>query len=180
MFNFVKLFATILMTLATSAYAGSPKNADPFGFELGVASLSDVKSKVGPSNITNKGINKYSNGAMIDVNSDYFEIDEVNSVLMIFDASDILAGVIVNMRKNPVSMHQTLSKKYRTVRNTIDSFMNHGSSKLAKGNSLVYIDAPHMSFKMDVRYVTNQLDKAFDQSVLEEAKSKQNHKEKSF
>lgn len=58
------------------------------------------------------------------------------------------------MKKSPVTVYKTLSGKYKTVSNKIDSFMNYGSARLVKGDSFIEIDAPHLSLSMEVRYLT--------------------------
>ncbi len=113
---------------------------------------------------------------MVSTDGSALGVEGVQSVLFIFDKSDVLAGVLVTMPKDPVGIFKTLSTKYKVVSNRIDSFMKYGSARLEKGASVVDIDAPHLSFSMEVRYMTKSFVAAHNRIVQEEAAAKERKK----
>jgi len=171
----IAILALYAFTLTHANAAG--KNAEPLGLELGVVNYSQVERELGSqSALTQTGINKFSNGRMFSAEAESLGIDGLNQVGLIFDQSDILVGVILTMRKDPRGVYKTLSGKYKTVTNRIDNFMNNGYAKLAKGDSIIEVDAPHMSFVMEVRYLTKGFQAAFEKATKAEDAENQKRK----
>lgn len=81
-------------------------------------------------------------------------VEGLTKLVAIFDKTKTLVAVVMTMPKNVNSTYSKLSEKYKTVSNNIDLFMGNGSAKLEKGDSWVMIEAPHLSFQMDVMYAT--------------------------
>ncbi len=174
--HIVYLFAVLILVVSPLSQA-SGQNAAPFGLELGVATFAQVSQEIGNSSpLQDEGINKYTEGKMVSTDGSALGVEGVQSVLFIFDKSDVLAGVLVTMPKDPVGIFKTLSTKYKVVSNRIDSFMKYGSARLEKGASVVDIDAPHLSFSMEVRYMTKSFVAAHNRIVQEEAAAKERKK----
>ena len=149
-------------------------NAAPLGLEVGYATLGGVKEKLGGlTQLEEQGTNQYSGGMMLSSDGEGLGIDGLSKLLLLFDQSDVLVGVIMTMPKDPTGIYQKLSGKYKTAENHIDAFMNKGSARLEKGDSWVEIDAPHLSFEMSVLYMTKQLDSDFEKQSAEEENLKQ-------
>jgi len=73
-----------------------------------------------------------------------------------------------------------LSRKYSVINNGINSFMDNGSAKLEKGDSIILIDAPNMSFSMDISYVTKELDRSFNASEANQERQHQQSEQSNF
>lgn len=135
-----------------------PNNAAPLGLEIGFATISGVRSAVGSTTaLQDQGTNQFSGGPMLRSDGAGLGVDGLSDLTFIFDKADVLVGVIMTLPKAPTDMLKKLSTKYSVTDNRIDSFMDKGYARLKKGDSLVEIDAPHLSFTMEVRYLTNQL-----------------------
>ena len=174
----LSLFLTgVMLSLLTQTACAAGQNAAPFGLEISVATLADVKKEIGAtSRLANKGVNKYTEGSMLSTAGEGLGIDGLKEVLFIFDKSERLAGVILTMPKDPKSMFRLLSGKYKVKTNRIDNFMNNGYARLDKGDSIIEIDAPHMSFDMEIRYVANSLMKLYNQTTNTESADKERRK----
>jgi hypothetical protein len=150
------------------------ENASPLGLEVGVATLSQVQKQIGSqTELKSIGINKFSGGKMLEADSDGLNVDGVKNVIFIFDPSDVLVGVLVTMPKDPKSLVAMFSSKYKLVNNRVDNFMNNGTAQFTKGDTVIDIDAPHLSFDMEVRYLSKRLREAFMKQSDAEAASKQ-------
>jgi hypothetical protein len=156
-------------------------NATPFGVEVGVAKLLEVQKQIGSqASLKQTGINRYSGGKMFEADGSSLNIEGVETVTLIFDQSDILAGVLVSMPKDPKALVKTFSGKYKLISNRVNDFMNNGYAKFQKGDTIIEINAPHMSFNMEVRYITTRLMTAFLQQSTAETEAKQKRKSDSL
>lgn len=100
------LLGIAALTLSAVALA---ENAAPFGFELGVATMAQVKT--GMQGTTVDGINEHSRGPMLRTNNT--GVDGVQEAVFIFNPDNVLVGTLVAMNKDPVSAVKTLQKKYK-------------------------------------------------------------------
>jgi hypothetical protein len=154
----ISLIAATSFFLATSAHAA---NVAPLGLEVGIASLEQVKARVGNSHLAQTGINAYSDGPMLESNGEGLDIEGLQKILFIFDAKNKLAGVVMTMADHRFDdVYQFLAGKYQVKTKQIP-FVGDRYVRLAQGASLVEISDPHMSFEMEVRYLTNGLQAAF-------------------
>lgn len=165
------LVGGLLLALSTLSLA---ENAAPFGFELGVATLAQVKA--GVKDAVDIGVNEYSRGPMLKA-TDGLGVDGVQEALFIFTPEKVLTGVVLTMDKDPVSAVKTLQKKYKMTSNRVDSFMNKGNADFEKGDSVIKLEAPHLSFQQTISYLSKSLLAAYKASVKTEAAVKQKKKE---
>lgn len=156
------------------------QNAAPLGVEIGYANLKGVKEKLGSvATLKDQGVNEYSGGPMLVSDGAGLGVEGLSQLVLIFDKTNILTGVVMTLPKDPKNIFSQLSAKYKPVDNRIDNFMNYGSARLQKGDSLIEIDAPHLSFAMEVRYLTKQLMADYKtQSADQEARKKQDQANK--
>lgn len=149
-------------------------NAAPLGVEVGYANREGVKEKLGGlTKFMEQGTSEYSGGLVLSSSGDGLGIDGLSKLMLLFDKSDVLVGVIMTLPKDPRDVYGKLSGKYTTVENHIDEFMNKGSARLEKGDSWVEIEAPHLSFTMDVLYMTKKLKSDFERQSAEAETRKQ-------
>jgi hypothetical protein len=178
------MFVTLLMSTSIAVAANTntsrtqPQNAAPLGLEIGYANLASVKEKIGRiTKLDDAGINQYSGGPMLISDGKGLDVDGLSSVSFIFDNNQILAGVVMKLPKNAKETFATLAKKYKPAENKIDSFMDYGYARLSKGDSFIEVDAPHLSFEMEVRYLTKKLMASFKQQTTNSDAKKKKKKE---
>lgn len=92
--------------------------------------------------------------------------------MLIFDASDKLAAVLMTLPKgggfgdlqngNFAKTVKTLAAKYKLVEKN-QPFVGNARARFRQGDSVIELDAPHLSFTMELRYLTDALQKAFSQ-----------------
>jgi hypothetical protein len=120
-----------------------PQNVAPLGLEVGYANLEGVKAKFAAlTKLENRGINQYSRGPMLVSNGEGVGLEGLSELLLIFDKDDVLSAVVMTLPKNPTDVFGKLAGKYQVVENRIDKFMKYGTAKLAKGDTIVEIEAP--------------------------------------
>lgn len=146
-------------------------NAAPLGLELGVATVQAAQTQIGDrTSIRDAGINKYTGGKMLQASGAGLGVAGLREVTLIFDKSDLLVGVIMLMDKRAKDTYKTLAAKYSVKENKIDNFMDYGYARFTKGASIIELSAPHVSFEMEVRYLTKGLLAAYEKKRDAEAK----------
>lgn len=173
------VFGFLVFLASQTAFAAG--NATPFGVEVGTASVTEVQKQIGSQvRLRPSGTNQYTGGKMFEADGSGLDVEGVYKVTFIFDSGDVLAGVLVSMQKDPKSLAKTFAGKYQTVSNRIDNFMNYGYAKFQKGDSVIEIDSPHLSFEMEVRYVTKKFMASYLQQSATDDASKQKRKANSL
>lgn len=170
---------TMALLMPVSVYAQATDNtpvltqtnAAPLGLEIGVATIQSAKSHLGSrARLQDAGINRYSGGTMLKAKAEDLGVDGLRDITLIFDKSNVLVGLIMTMDKRPKDTYKTLSIKYSVKENKINTFMDYGYARFSKGNSVIELDAPHMSFDMEVRYLTKGFMSTYTQKTEASAK----------
>jgi hypothetical protein len=127
---------------------------------------------------TQIGTNRYNNGHMYEVAAGSIDFDGLQKVIVVFDAKNSLAGVDARFPKEKFDyLNQALSKKYKLVNRQIP-FVGDKVATYKDGNSKIILDAPHMSFQMNMTYLTQDFDMTISNGQRA-AKSRQQLKEES-
>lgn len=155
-------------------------NASPLGLEIGYANLSGVKQKLGSmTSLREAGTSEHSGGKIFASDGLGLGVDGLSKFVAVFDKSETLVAVIMTMPKNVNSTYSKLSEKYKPVSKNVDEFMGYGSAKLEKGDSLIILEAPHLSFAMDVVYATKEFMATSERdAAAAQAKNEQEQKDK--
>lgn len=169
-----KLMLIIALMCITLSNVALANNAAPLGLELGVATYAQVKQQVdGKTSLSDAGTNKYSGGKMLQGHGDGLGIEGLSEITFIFDQSEKLAAVLMTMPKD--SFQPTLSalaKKYKLVAKEVP-FVGNASAKLQQGDSVIELNAPHLSFEMSVQYLTKSLKQSYAQQSSKERSNKE-------
>ncbi len=139
----------------------------PFGLEIGKATIKDVKAKYSAQKT---GINKYSGGEMYDISGINF--DGLQKATVIFSREGKLLAVLTTLPKSKFDgLLSALSNKYKLVSKQIP-FVGNKSAKLVDGNTEITLDAPHLSFQMEMNYINKDLWKAYKSQSNKEREQK--------
>lgn len=142
----------------------------PFGLEIGKATIKDVKAKFGAERT---GINKYSNGEMFDLDVSSINFDGLQKATVIFSQDGKLLAVLTTLPKHKFDyLMSNLSSKYKVVSKNIP-FVGNKSAKLVDGNTEITLEAPHLSFEMEMNYINKGLWKSYKSQSTDEQKKKQ-------
>ncbi|SMB35758.1 conserved hypothetical protein [Serratia proteamaculans] len=98
--------------------------------------------------------------------------DGLQKVTLVFDRAGVLELVLAQFPKNKFdSINSTLKGKYKFVNGEIPHVGNKWV-KYKDGNSYITLDAPHMSFDMDLEYITDDFLKSIKKQRSEENNKK--------
>lgn len=158
-------------------------NALPLGLEIGVATYAQVKKEAGSqTRLAEAGTNRYSGGRMLKGNGAGLEVEGLSEIVFIFDSTDRLAGVLMTLPKQDgmgdlrnggfQKTLKALSGKYKLVDKRVP-FVGDAFARLKQGDSVIELEAPHLSFTMELRYMTTALQKAFLQGSANENTEKE-------
>lgn len=172
------LSALVLAGALLTAQPALSANVAPLGFEVGVATYNQVKAGL-KARLVHTGTNAYSDGPMYESDGEGLDIEGLNKALFIFDAQQRLAGVVLTMADYRFDeVQEFLSGKYKARVRQIP-FVGDRYVKFTQGNSIAELSDPHMAFDMEVRYLSNDLVKAFTtRSAASDAERKRQQKAK--
>lgn len=163
-----KIVIAALLSMPMVAIA----DPSPFGLEIGKATIKDAKAKYSAQKT---GINKYSGGEMYDLSG--IDFDGLQKATVIFSTDGKLLAVLTTLPKSKFdSLLSGLSSKYQLVSKNIP-FVGNKSAKLVDGNTEITLDAPHMSFQMEMNYSNKDLWKSYmaQSNKEQEQKKKSEH-----
>lgn len=176
----------MLLLLGVTQFALAAPSAAPLGMEIGIATLEQVKKDIGGrTRLSDIGTNAYSEGPMLKGDGVGLEIDGLSEILFIFDKANKLAGVVMTLPKGGMGSENVrkvmgmLGEKYKTVQKNIPHVGN-AYGRFKQGASTIEVDAPHMSFTMDVRYLSDALLASFNQRSQQERSEKQQKQKSQF
>ncbi|MYN46739.1 hypothetical protein GTP23_16970 [Pseudoduganella sp. FT93W] len=159
-----------------------PANAGTqvLGVEIGVTTSDQLSKNLSRStDLSDRGINKYSGGKMLATDGSAYQIEGLTEVVYIFDSVGKLAGVIMDMDKGRfASVYQYLQSKYK-VKATQLPYVGDQFARFEPADAIIELDAPHLSFTMQLRYIRNDLsqkyktDKAAERAAKKKAESAQ-------
>jgi len=159
------------MVLAASLFCSSAF-ADPqiFGMELGKTTEDQLKALY---NVQHTGVNKYSSGNMYSVPISAIQFDGLKDVTTIFDSSGILVAVLTDFPKSKFDyLNRAIGAKYKQVSQNIP-FVGNKSVIYRDGMTEITLDAPHMSFTMEMNYIRDDFMKTYNQKSQAEQRQKQ-------
>lgn len=171
------LFLVLALCSSLIAHAGT----QALGFEIGASSFEQIKSALAKqTKVVDAGTNKFSNGPMLKTGGGSYEIEGLNEVLYIFDDQRKLAGIIMGMDKERFdSVFQALSGKYK-VSFKQRPFVGDQFARFKTQDAVIELDAPHLSFEMDVRYIRNDLMQKYNAQSAAESEAKQKREAAKF
>lgn len=170
------LFLVVLSTTAL-AHAGT----QVLGFEIGATTVDQFKQDLSAkTKLEASGTNKYSGGQMFKTDGAAYDIDGLTSVLYIFDQQQKLAGVIMDMGKSRFdAVFQFLSANYKVVAQQ-RPFVGDQYARFRPSDAVIELDAPHLGFNMEVRYLRNDLMQKFNAQSEAEAAAKKKSEASKF
>lgn len=169
--------AAVALLFSVVAYAGT----QVLGFEIGVSTNDEVKSfLVKQTRVIDSGTNKFTAGPMLKTDGSSYEIEGLSEVLYIFDDQKKLTGVIMDMNKARFdAVFQAISGKYK-VSSQQRPFVGNKFARFKTQDSVIEMDAPHLGFQMEVRYIRNDLFQNFNSQAAAEAETKKKREAAKF
>ncbi|MGE0147987.1 MAG: hypothetical protein AB7I59_01900 [Geminicoccaceae bacterium] len=142
--------ATVLLALAASLLPVALVAAatSPLGFTLGQTTLAEVERSVPPDKIKQR-----AGRTLLDVDPAAFDFDGLEQVHLVFDADQHLAMVLLTIAKRRFpDVVADLRAKYSVDRDRINNFMRNGEALFRSGDDWIYLNAPHLSFSIELTY----------------------------
>ena len=156
--------------LGTFLPAGSAHaDASVLGLEMGKSTVSALKNKF---EVESQGINQWSRGEMYSIDTAGIPIDGIKNALAIFNTDGKLDCVLLTIQKHRFDeLSSSLQKKYKVTKK-VKPFVGDSYVHFKDGNTLIELDAPHMSFAMTLIYMQEDFKKSFKTGVKAEEDQK--------
>ncbi len=162
-----KTLILFILLLSTSKIYANPS---PLGIELNKSNLDDVKKTYRILRSTQNATQGYYNNFLDTQN---IPMDTLSEVDVISNDNKIVEGVLLELNKNQFDeIYKMLSDKYKVLSSQLP-FVGNKYVKLQDGDCYITIEAPHMSFKMSVAYITKNLENKYHNRLDTEQTTKQ-------
>lgn len=170
---FVLFFLVIASALARAEVA-------PFGQSVGNATLKEVReSLASQARLEKTSTNRWTGGPMLNFSGAGLGIEGLQRAQFIFNEQETLVGVVLTLPKHrfdPIASY--LRSKYKLISAQTPSVGNKLAT-FSEGAVTIEVDAPHMSFEMEVRYLHQTLLQAYKQgSEAEQTQKARSESEK--
>jgi hypothetical protein len=172
----MKLLRPFLILLTLIASPVSAEEPKPLGVPLG-APLAEVRSALGGRPFRDNGINQYSSGPMYMIDGQGLGVEDLQSVLLIFDANSRLAALRMTMAGGGIEKKTFdrvlgyLKSQYK-ITELITPPVGNKSASFESGNVRIFLDAPHMSFQVTAIYTTRDFWREYLKSSTSEKSKK--------
>ena len=164
---------TGLFALISVAHA----NTSVIGLEIGKSTIEDVKSKY---KIEYSDTNTFDWGSSHIIDSSAINIEGLNKVYVFLKKDDGKVGSVVMLfdksRSRFDELADSLQKKYK-VTSSKRPRVGDAHVHLQDGNTLIELEAPHMSFMMTLAYVDKNVREAAERKSNQEAQLKKQAEE---
>ena len=184
------LLRWVMVFMVGMAWLSAHAGTKVINVELGVSTIEQVRKEAASAGrIQNAGTSTWSKGSILQVYNPDLGIDGVTSVQYIFDAAGKLAAVIMTMpstrgmgdleKRRFDEVASLLAEKYKLAKK-VRPRVGGRYAKFTAPDTVIEIDAPHLSFDMEVRYMTNNFVKAFNSGVSTNATEQRSTEKSKF
>lgn len=144
-------------------------NPSPFGLELGKATVADLIDKYTTELL---GVNSYSNGLMYDLTPSELGLNGLQQARVIFDEDGKLVAVLTKLPKHRFDdLYSMMRGKYRVKSQQIP-FVGNKKVVMQDGDTEITLEAPHMSFEMEMNYINEGFMRSFREQLKREEEQK--------
>jgi len=170
-------FIATMLAISTSSYAGTAA----LGFELGVSTAEQVKADLTKfTNLEEPDVSGLTGGVYLKTDNAGYGIDGLNTVTYIFDKNNVLGAILINMTKSRFNaIYDAVSRKYK-LETAQRPFVGDQFARFKASDAVIEIDAPHLSFEMDVSYIRNDIKAMSLKQAAENKRKKKKRDEESF
>ena len=180
----IVIVASILLSM--SAQAGTKV----LNVELGVSTVNQVVNIASAAGeVRDAGTNAWTKGPMLRVENPDLGIEGIKSARYIFDASGKLASITLTMNatKNMSDLGKSrfgevaraLSSKYKVVKE-VRPFVGDIYARYSAPDTVIELDAPHISFDMELRYMTSAFFRAWKNGMSQNAQQQRDQEKAKF
>ena len=149
----------VLLPLVVLLPVVSSANPAPFGLQIGAATIDDVRQNY---SAMRTGINRYSGGEMYELEVSRIAMEGLREATVIFSRDGTLLAVLTTLDKSRFDfLFAGLRSKYQLVSQDIP-FVGSKRATFMDGNTVIELDAPHLSFQMTMNYIDEDLLRLFE------------------
>ena len=184
------LLRWVMVFMVGMAWLSAHAGTKVINVELGVSTLEQVRKEAASAGrIQNAGTSTWSKGPILQVYNPDLGIEGVTSVQYIFDTAGKLAAVVMTMpstkgmgdleKRRFDEVARLLAEKYKLAKK-VRPHVGDRYAKFTAPDTVIEIDAPHLSFDMEVRYMTDSFLKAFNSEVSTNAAEQRSTEKSKF
>jgi hypothetical protein len=168
MHKIIKLAFIIFLALNSM---GSSAEPSPFGIIINQTTLEEVKERY---KFTEAGLNKYSEGEMLDLETSQLNFEGLKDIRIIFSKDNKVLGILATINKDRYQdLFNMISSKYKLIKQE-GGFVGDKMAEFQSDNTQILLLAPHLSFTLKLNYIHDDLNKKFLHESERERQEKSN------
>lgn len=165
----MKKFFTALtiafVLLTNSVYADSTV----LNLKMGKTTIAELEQMY---DVKHTGTNSWSLGEMYSINQNDIPLEGLKEVTAIFDTDGKLVCLNMTIDKYRFDeMNSQLRKKYKVTKSVIP-FVGNKFVSFKDGNTIIHLDAPHLSFEMNLLYAQKSFMDSFNSGSKKQEEQK--------
>jgi hypothetical protein len=178
------VLSVMLFPISGMAAESTSTQVTPLGFAIGEAKRKTItETLAGKSDLKSDGINYYSQGPMLTIPGKGLGIEGLLDVRFIFDRHDTLVGVVMTLDKEFDQgfdkTYRRLAAKYHVVKKSVP-FVGNKSARFEAGNTVIELEAPHLSFTMSLAYMTREFESGYRYKLRRDQKNREQREAQQF
>jgi hypothetical protein len=150
------LLCFLLALICASAMAASDREPKPLGIPLG-ATVEEARSVLTGNQFIEAGYHNYSGGPVFTVSGDGLDVQDLRSVMLVFDKSRHLGALEMTLSKSAFDRIFGYLKPQYSIKKSVIPFVGDKLVIMETKLARIEISAPHLSFEMHVTYITKPL-----------------------
>lgn len=159
----VRIIIAVTVLLLSCTAAASDEGIGPFDLSLITSRPHDLSERF-PS-AQQVGRNTWSGGPMYRVEGRKLPLEGAKSAVFIFDRNERLDAVLIMLRKSRFAIiKDLLDTRYRQT-SAVEPFVGDKSVRWEADEIVITLEAPHMSFDMELGYHTRDFLRRFEQGA---------------
>lgn len=170
------------VVIASLCWVNAQAGLKVLDVELGASTVDQVrKAAATTGKVQNAGTSTWTQGPILLVDNPDVGIEGVKSMTYVFDGAGKLAAISLNMHARKAmddlkksrfaEVASNLASKYKLVKQ-VRPFVGNQYAKYSAPDTVIELDAPHLSFDMELRYMTSGFFKAMNEGAGQQEQQK--------
>src|SRR5699024_4242314 len=157
----VRTITAVMIALLSCSVAANDEGVGPFSLPLASSTPGDLSARFPTAR--EMGLNTWSGGPMYRVEGSALPLDGATSAVFIFDQDDRLDATLINLRKSRFEVIKDLLDTRYQRTSSREPFVGNTSVRCDAYDIVITLEAPHMSFEMELGYHTSKFLRLFRQ-----------------
>ena len=149
----------ITITLTSFLFTSEANAVAPYEMEIGVMTEAELKDKYP---VVDQGISDWVGGPVYTIDPEHLNATGIDQATVILNREFIVVAVILDLPKSSFERyHSYTAEKYNLISKDLP-FVGDQKAYYSDGTSQIWLEAPHMGFGMQIKFLDETFIEAFN------------------